>query len=88
MLQHQYSGNDVYEKEIKDLIESPEPVSLYCEQYEAKGAYLQIRSRHFCQPKSSGPSCSKLTTSLVNDSLKFTSSDMQICCNFLLKKRE
>ena len=29
--------------------------------------------------KSSGPSCSKLTTSLVKDSLKFTSSDMQIC---------
>ena len=27
----------------------------------------------------SGPSCSKLTTSLVNDSLKFTSSDTQIC---------
>ena len=27
----------------------------------------------------SGPSCSKLTTSLVNDSLKFTLSDMQIC---------
>ena len=26
----------------------------------------------------SGPSCSKLTTSLVNDSLKFTSSDTQI----------
>ena len=25
------------------------------------------------------PSCSKLTMSLVNDSLKFTSSDMQIC---------
>ena len=24
------------------------------------------------------PTCSKLTTSLVNDSLKFTSSDMQI----------
>ena len=35
-----------------------------------------------------GPSCSKLTTSLVNDSLKFTSSDMQICWNFLLKKCE
>ena len=32
-----------------------------------------------------GPSCSKLTTSLVNDSLKFTPSDMQICWNFLLK---
>ena len=28
---------------------------------------------------SPGPSCSKLTTSLVNDSLKCTSSDMQIC---------
>ena len=27
----------------------------------------------------SGPSCSKLTTSLVKDSLKFTSSDTQIC---------
>ena len=38
--------------------------------------------------KESGPSCSKLTTSLVNDSLKFTSSDMQICWNFLLKKCE
>ena len=35
---------------------------------------------------SSGPSCSKLTTTLVNDSLKFTSSDTQICWNFLLKK--
>ena len=33
-----------------------------------------------------GPSCSKLTMSLVNDSLKFTSNDTQICCNFLLKK--
>ena len=31
------------------------------------------------QNKESGPSCSKLTTSLVNDSLKFTSSDTQIC---------
>ena len=36
----------------------------------------------------SGPSCSKLTTLLVNDSLKFTSSDMQIRWNFLLKKCE
>ena len=32
-----------------------------------------------------GPSCSKLTTSLVNDSLKFTSSDTQICWNFCWK---
>ena len=39
-------------------------------------------------PGWSGPSCSKLTTSLVNDSLKFTLSDTQICWNFLLKKCE
>ena len=30
-------------------------------------------------PDHPGPSCSKLTMSLVNDSLKFTSSDTQIC---------
>ena len=29
--------------------------------------------------QTSGPSCSKLTMSLVNESLKFTSSDTQIC---------
>ena len=33
----------------------------------------------------SGPSCSKLTTSLVKDSLKFTSSDTQICWIFCWK---
>ena len=38
------------------------------------------------QHNQSGPSCSKLTTSLVNDSFKFTSSDTQICWNYLLKK--
>ena len=37
-------------------------------------------------PWSSGPSCSKLTTSLVNNSLKFTSSDTQICWNFFAEK--
>ena len=36
--------------------------------------------RHNCfQNKKYGPSCSKLTMSLVNDSLKFPSSDTQIC---------
>ena len=49
-------------------------------------AKLDATSAFSSQP--SGPSCSKLTTSLVNDSLKFTSSDTQICCNFLLKKCE
>ena len=33
---------------------------------------MRIRER-------SGPSCSKLPMSLVNDSLKFTSTDTQIC---------
>ena len=36
-------------------------------------------SRTWINHNVSGPSCSKLTMSLVNDSLKFTSSDMQIC---------
>ena len=36
----------------------------------------------------SGPSCSKLTTSLVNDSLKFQKLISQICQYFLLKKSE
>ena len=36
---------------------------------------------NFLQEKNNlpGPSCSKLMTLLVNDSLKFTSSDTQIC---------
>ena len=38
--------------------------------------------------KQTVPSCSKLTTSLVKDSLKFTLSDTQICWKFLLKKCE
>ena len=38
--------------------------------------------------RSPGPSCSKLTVSLVNNSLKFTSTDTQIRWNFLLKKCE
>ena len=36
----------------------------------------------------SGPSCSKLTTSLVNDSLKFQMAILQIHYYFLLKKCE
>ena len=37
--------------------------------------------------KTAGPSCSKLTTSLVNDSLKFQTLISQICQYFLLKKK-
>ena len=38
--------------------------------------------------KTTGPSCSKLTTSLVNVSLKFQTLILQIHCYFLLKKCE
>ena len=38
--------------------------------------------------KCPGPGCSKLTTSLVNDSLKFQTLISQICQYFLLKKCE
>ena len=38
--------------------------------------------------KQTGPSCSKLTTSLVNVSLKFQTLILQIHCYFLLKKCE
>ena len=44
---------------------------------------MQTDLGHFCFALNgsyiTGPSCSKLTMSLVNDSLKFTSSNMQIC---------
>ena len=36
-------------------------------------------NNYFLSLKKPGPSCSKLTMSLVNDSLKFTLSDTQIC---------
>ena len=40
---------------------------------------IELFAFHYRIDKRSRPSCSKLTTSLVNDSLKFTSSDRQIC---------
>ena len=43
--------------------------------FQGKGSY----SSWIKKQRNPGPSCSKLTTSLVNDSLKFTSSDTQIC---------
>ena len=41
--------------------------------------FMTERESHGGIQKKSGPSCSKLTMSLVNNSLKFTSSDTQIC---------
>ena len=44
---------------------------------------------HISESKSrTGPSCSKLTMSLVNDSLKFQMAILQIHCYFLCKKCE
>ena len=42
----------------------------------------------FSVPKKAGPGCSKLTTSLVNVSLKFQTFISQICQYLLLKKCE
>ena len=39
-----------------------------------------------CPWEQSGPSCSKLTISLVNDSLKFTSGDTQNMLKFFAEK--
>ena len=49
------------------------------------GTLISSRERYFCRP---GPGCSKLTTSLVNEMLKFQTSISEICQYFLLKKCE
>ena len=48
---------------------------------KAQGLWVTTRDNipYALSSKGSGSSCSKLTTSLVNDLLKFTSSDTQIC---------
>ena len=52
-----------------------------CVFFVSKGNHFDvyIYGISFVDICSSGSSCSKLTTSLVNDSLTFTSSDTQIC---------
>ena len=54
------------------------------------GLYHETVSFYIPKPKFVylGPSCSKLTTSLVNVSLKFQTLILQIHCHFLLKKCE
>ena len=49
---------------------------------------LMKNSVHLIGLHQAGPSCSKLTTSLVNDSLKFQTGILQIHCYFLLIKCE
>ena len=47
--------------------------------FNIKGKDRSIQlNNHKKKRLQAGPSCSKLTTSLVNDSLKFVSSDTQI----------
>ena len=46
------------------------------------------KDRYVQTPQRSGPSCSKLTPSLVNVLLKFQTLILQIHCYFLLKKCE
>ena len=45
---------------------------------------IQMYRKSYCTTP--GPGCSKLMTSLVNDSLKFQTLISQICQYFLLKK--
>ena len=51
--------------------------------FSQAAAQINTELKYHTRPKyctvCSGPSCSKLTMSLVNDSLKFTLSDTQIC---------
>ena len=54
----------------------------------ADGFEMQLGVNHLGEFIFSGASCSKLTTSLVNDSLKFQTLTSQICQYFLLKKCE
>ena len=46
--------------------------------------FSPLSAMNKCSRQRPGPSCSKLTMSLVNDSLKFKSSGTQICWIFLL----
>ena len=47
-----------------------------------------ILEGYLCPKKKTGPGCSKLTTSLVNETLKFQTLIFQICQYFLLEKCE
>ena len=65
---------------LGDAVQSFKDVPITCS-YNSNGPILFTKT----QP---GPSCSKLTTSLVNVSLKFQTLILQIHCYFLLKKCE
>ena len=56
------------------------------ESVPSRGRFSELLNYSYFQTPR--PSCSKLTTSLVNDSLKFQMAILQIHCYFLLKKCE
>ena len=54
-------------------------LDLYCLQRQGISGFSRTRVKCKClEQQGPGPSCSKLTTLLVNDLLKFTSGDTQI----------
>ena len=61
-----FMGNDTLSGHYKNT-----PIQIY--------RNFHVQKLKIFRSKKSGPSYSKLKTSLVNDSLKFTSSDRQIC---------
>ena len=71
---------------LPDRVSSPRPLT-----YKSGALSIALRgpTRNLkCNRNISGPCCSKLTTSLVNVSLKFQTLISEICHYFLLKKCE
>ena len=68
---------------VSGLMRRERPVGKTVDVFETRNK----KKIQYMSTERSGPS-SKLTMSLVNDSLKFTSSDTQICWMLLLKKFE
>ena len=54
--------------------------------YMASKVNVKVKGKLQMQHYKSGPSCSKLTTSLVNVSLKFQTLILQIHCYFFVEK--
>ena len=64
-----------WENESSGICRQQRPIST-CTSAQSNQGLPSLLTESFY---TTGPSCSKLTTSLVNDSLKFTLSDTQIC---------
>ena len=75
---------------FKILIEHPliQDIIQACTSYKALVSLFSVHNTIWTSDQHSGPDCSKLTTSLVNVSLKFQTLLSNICQYFLLKKCE